>query len=398
MRFRLSREGIHFLGVLLFIFVGAVIREINLLLLLAGAMIGLLMLQWRFNTRTLRGLSIHHQLPRHVTAAQSIEVNCEITNPKRLLGAWLVSVEDGLRVIEPRGRKLTRRGTAVVDEIPPSGRAQAQYQLTFSRRGKYRLGPSTLSTRFPIGLGLGWRIIDTAQDIYVHPQRGELLPRASQLLYPEQEGSRKSSSSAGVHEAEFFGLRPWATGDSKRWIHWRTTARLGELAVRQFEKQQRQQICVLLDLYSEQTNNVDPMVELAISFAATMASEIAMQARDNLSISVAGRRLYTASHIQSPVLLGNLLDELAVVEPSQTPDLMGALHELSKPLLSNPFLIVVSTRPSKQTDLKELVGQPKRAQDRLMQRILTRLQVRWLNVSNGEVSGYWTPPTVESAI
>ena len=82
MRFRLTREGVHYVGVLLFIFIGAILRDINLLILLAGAMIGLLLLQWRFNTRTLLRLTADRQLARTTTVGRANEISLRLTIPR----------------------------------------------------------------------------------------------------------------------------------------------------------------------------------------------------------------------------------------------------------------------------------------------------------------------------
>ena len=185
-RFRLTREGWHFLFVLLFIFVGAVIREINLLILLAGAMIGLLNLQWRFNTRTLQGLKVQRRIPLRTMVGVPTDVSIEVTNPRRWLGSWLVLAEDQLQKVQPNVKRLTEKGVALIDDVPPQRSTSARYELRFLERGRYRVGSTTISTRFPIGLGRGWRVIDNSVDLMVHPQLGKLLPACRSLLQAER--------------------------------------------------------------------------------------------------------------------------------------------------------------------------------------------------------------------
>ncbi len=62
-RFRLSREGFHFLMILFFILIGAVLRDISLLVLLAGVMFALLLIQWRVGTRCVSGLEVQRAVP-----------------------------------------------------------------------------------------------------------------------------------------------------------------------------------------------------------------------------------------------------------------------------------------------------------------------------------------------
>ncbi len=385
-RFRLTREGVHFVGILLFIFIGAILRDINLLILLAGAMIGLLLLQWRFNSRTLIGLSATRSLPRATFVGTEVEVAMRIFNPKRWLGSWLILVEDPLRRLAPRPLRLTECGQTVIDEIRPANFSSSHYQLTFHQRGKYTVGPSTISTRFPLGLGRGSRTLDNQGQITVYPLLGKLTPRTQHLFHQEMHGNAQMSRKVGTHEADFYGLRPWSTGDSKRWIHWRTTARLGELSVRQFERQQRRQICVLLDLFGpeQRGEELDPNVELAISFVSTLAHVTARIGADRLAVAVAGRDYFSLPSVPNSVLVENLLERMAIVAPAPDPDLYSALAGIAMPLMNNPHLIAISTRGDQTDRLR------KQAVNSSANNLLSRMHVKWLNVSRGELEPYFS--------
>jgi uncharacterized protein (DUF58 family) len=384
-RFRLTREGWHFLFVLVFIFVGAVIREINLLILLAGTMIGLLVLHWRFGSRVLHGLRLRRIAPARTSVGIATEVALEITNTRTRLGSWLILAEDQLQKIAPNTQRLVEKGVTLVDEIQPQRTMVGRYELMIHERGKYRLGSTTLSTRFPIGLGRSWRTLDNAWELTVHPRRGRLLPACRSLLQSDREGNARAMPRSSVHEGEFYGLRDWQTGDSRRWIHWRTTAKKGELSVRQFEQLQRQRLSIVLDLYQSKTKPTAEergAIELAISFAATLASDLVNRDRDKLSFSLVGESVRTLLDVQSAVLVDNLLDHLAQVQPSSAPKLAAAIGELSSSLMYCPVLLVISTRSSQMSELREGLSD-------LNRRLLGRLQVRWLNVSAGDLAPYF---------
>ena len=382
-RFRLTREGVHFIGILVFIFIGAVIRDINLLVLLAGAMLGLLLLQWRFNSSTLAGLSLTRQNVDHTTADQNTDFEVELRNPKPWLGAWLLLVEDPIRKILPTKRRLSEKGVALVDSIKPRATAGSRYNLMFHERGQYRVGPSTISTRFPLGLGRAWRSFDNACSLTVYPKLGTLTKQVDELLHFEQIGQAKAAAHASVHEGEFYGLRPWVTGDSRRWIHWRTTARLGELSVRQFEQQQQQQMCVLLELFQSKTPDTSEAVETAISFLATLATSAVKRGRNKLSVAVVGSETKVLTAVQSPILVNNLLESLAVANASPKPDLLAAVSGLAVPLLHHPYLVVLSTREDQS---RELLGRDSKL---LTGRLANRLRIRWVNVTAGELEPYF---------
>ena len=49
--------------------------------------------------------------------------------------------------------------------------------------------------------------------------------------------------------ADFYGIRSYRPGDSPRWIHWRTTARVGQPMVREFEEPPQQHLTVILEAW-----------------------------------------------------------------------------------------------------------------------------------------------------
>ena len=320
------------------------------------------------------------------------DVSIEITNPRRWLGSWLVLAEDQLQKVQPNVKRLTEKGVALLDDIQPQSSKSARYEVRFLERGRYRVGSTTISTRFPIGLGRGWRVIDNSVDLMVHPHVGRLLPACRSLLQAELEGNAKAVPRASVHEGEFYGLRNWQTGDSRRWVHWRTTAKRGELSVRQFEQLQRRQLSVLLDLYQPKTKPTEAdrqAIELAIAFAATLASELVSRDRDRIAFAIAGEKVDVIPNVQSTVLVHDLLDRLAEVRPSAAPKLADAVNQISLSLMRSPILHVVSTRPDQFDAVRQEL------EDGINQRFFNRLQVRWLNASNGELEDYfeWSSPT-----
>src|SRR5207245_10092424 len=50
-------------------------------------------------------------------------------------------------------------------------------------------------------------------------------------------------------QSDFHGLRAFRSGDSPHWIHWRTSARLGELMVREFEETPDDNLVIILDAW-----------------------------------------------------------------------------------------------------------------------------------------------------
>ncbi|MEL7334955.1 MAG: DUF58 domain-containing protein, partial [Planctomycetota bacterium] len=123
------------------------------------------------------------------------------------------------------------------------------YDCRMMRRGRYYFGPTTISSAFPFGLIRCQVQAGGRQSLDVYPQLVNLRGGWRRLIGGEIGGSASRKKRSGVSDGDFFGLRGWRSGDSRRWIHWRTTARIGEPVVRQFENRQRLDICIVVDAH-----------------------------------------------------------------------------------------------------------------------------------------------------
>jgi uncharacterized protein (DUF58 family) len=387
-RFALSREGFHFALILLFVLLGAVLRDISLLVVLAGVMFGLLLIQWRLASGTLADLRLTRQAPASIVCGQVADIAVTITNPRRLLGAWLLSVEELVTQHMPAEEAAYARGMVLIDDVAPGSLRRETYQIRFNRRGLFELGPATISTRYPLNLGRATRMYLEPVRILVHPRLGELTARCQELLRVENQGLSRAVARAGANDGEFYGLREWHNGDSQRWIHWRTTARLGELSVRQFQQQQRMQLTIVLDLHQpdgEPGNAAGhrAVVEEAVAFVASLAVQWVGRGRHKLSVAIAGRELSVAPSVQSRILVNELLDDLACATSTPDNDLPQALEQLLPTLVRQPQLLVVSTRANRMLEILDELP------DSTGKQILERLSPRWLDVSAGELEPYF---------
>src|SRR5204863_4021232 len=124
-----------------------------------------------------------------------------------------------------------------------------------------------------------------SEEIIVLPRLGRLhrgrlrrfLARSSLTVSRSLQHPRRHPSA----QAEFHGLRAFRSGDSPRWIHWRTSARCGELMVREFEDVPSDNLILVVDpslpekrgrdtLHSGVPSPFFALLEDAISLAATI--------------------------------------------------------------------------------------------------------------------------------
>src|SRR5205809_4797121 len=133
----LTREGWYYLAVLTFIIGGAVLRSVNLLVILAGTMIAPLLFNWRLAMASLTGLVVHRRLPTQILAGDRLTVEIHIQNTRWWMSTWLLRVEDW---IEGQGTGKRRQGKAMgaesmIAHVPAGGQAIGSYRVTLHRRG-----------------------------------------------------------------------------------------------------------------------------------------------------------------------------------------------------------------------------------------------------------------------
>ena len=111
-------------------------------------------------------------------------------------------------------------------------------------------------------------------------------------------------------------MREWRSGDGRRLIHWRSSARLGKLVVRQFERPRNRDVAVVLDLWQPEPPAAEHLenVELAVSFAATVLADLCRKGGSNVYLALSNDGPECVGGPASPALLQGLMEQLAVVE------------------------------------------------------------------------------------
>jgi uncharacterized protein (DUF58 family) len=382
----ICREGVYYVFVLAFIVGGATLRDINLLFLLAGIMVGPLLLNWRFVVLAIRELAVYRRLPDQIFAGRPFRVEVFGRNYRRRLGSWMLVVDDLVQPIAG-GRKLARGVKANARVVFPylaAGKTEkATYLITLPRRGRYQFGPMQVSTRFPMGLVKAAAKLKRYEQIVVWPRLGRLTPDWLRVMVSDRLGRQPVSIRQGPIEGDYFGLREWRPGDSKRWIHWRTTAKMGELAVRQFEQVHDQDLAMVLDLWQPKEPSRDDLgrVEMAVSFAATVVDESSRRKGSRLTLALAAKQRGNWTARVSTTFVRQTLEHLAIVEAASENRLDEVLGGAVSGLPAGAQLVVVSTRPS---TLQTVGRSPALATVHRYQRILER--VLWVDVGVPQVS------------
>lgn len=337
-----SRSSLTFVGrlyaiVLAFVLGGAMIRDINLLLIVAGVMLGPLLLGWRVVREVTRNLKVSRILPEVISSNEVIHIQITLWNLMRRRGIWGIAAHDQIRKVDPKGTEETNGVHLLFPFIPPQGSASESYTARILDRGRYEFGPLILKTRFPMGLVESNLATTEKRELIVHPRIGTLLPDWTRAVSPMQVGARTQRGEHTQAEGEFHSLRDFRPGDSRRWIHWRSSAKRRKLTVRQFQRWQHDDLAIVLELPSQ-----DPLTEMAIRFVATLCRNQCRQGQSRLLVAICGRKLQIVHGAASSGLFKDLMYQLALVEPTDEDVLAVALRSAAEYLREDARLLLVS--------------------------------------------------------
>lgn len=144
------------------------------------------------------------------------------------------------------------------------------------RRGVIDVGPLTLTRSDPVGLlrrEVRWPVTRT---IHVHPVT-TVVPSTSAGVIRDLEGM----PSAQIVSADlaFHAIREYQPGDSRRNVHWKSTAKVGRLMVREYEETRRSRLALLLGLAADDFADEEEL-ELAVSVFASLGVRAVRDGRD----------------------------------------------------------------------------------------------------------------------
>lgn len=363
----ITREGIYFLFVVLIVLGGAILREVNPMLLFSAFLCAPLIIAWRLGRRSLRGIRVQRRLPTRVFAGESFVVQLETSvsersSKKSLRSAWGIVVVDRIRPVyqndEPKSdhsknKEIKPYEPAVYFEYLSEGqKSRKTYAGRIPQRGRYRVGPIMISTRFPFGFFRHWIEQDIDEEgrseFCVYPKLGRISTRWKTRHHEAVESQQRRRFRHSRVSGEFLGVRRWQQGDAKKWIHWRASAKHDEPFVRQFEKNQNRDCAILIDLFRDgeaESETQNENFELAVSFTATLVSETTRRGGCDLFFATSSDgETFIAGPVCLP-LVENVLHRLALAEPDPADELPRILLKTLSRIDPNADLILVSSRP-----------------------------------------------------
>jgi uncharacterized protein (DUF58 family) len=299
-RFRIHITRVGWLFLLLCLGIGAAALNTgnNLLYLIFGMMCSFLILSGILSNNTLNRVVIVPHFPARIFATDLLPVHIDLVNLKRRFPSFAL-------LLSPASKDVEAPDKAFVLKLHKGERVSVANHIRFPKRGRSKLPDYEVETDYPFGLIRKAITIPSEGDAVVYPA---IVPIESWIALDHRAHGDFLSNWKG-ESSNPYGLRKYVYGDHIRFVHWKTSAKLGRWMVKEFEREKRMKVS--LDVRLARTSESQPVfLEKALSAAASLLLSLAARGFE-MSLTLNGQPVET----RGAVYLDTYLTALALAEP-----------------------------------------------------------------------------------
>lgn len=232
---------------------------------------------------SLRGLEVARRLPAEVTEGEAAPVELAVVNRGRMARRLFLLTDQGWndpgapgKSGEAEGRggapvPFTRDIKVFVPRLDAGKERELRVPRLFSSRGIFPGGKVLLQSGGWVGLASSRRAISIPAGVTVLPRYVELARLPALVDHLPDPRARMDERPAGSG-ADFYGIREYRQGDPLRHVHWHSSARAGQLMVREFEREPGSLISVLV--INERERDAGPRGDTLLDNAARIAASL----------------------------------------------------------------------------------------------------------------------------
>lgn len=268
-----------------------------------------------------------HIYPAQVHEGDEVVVEVDVTTARRVRNLEIVDTVHGLGVARFAAATTT-----------PGQPLLARYEVLCRARGVYQVGPAEISVSDAFALAERRSRTGTQDRLTVYPriERFTGFP-AVRGLDPSVQSTRPTFAPHGGED--FFTLREYQTGDDLRRVHWPSTAKRGELMIKQLEVPWQARALVLLDTRAERYPT-DEAFEQAVRGAASAATHL-YKGGFSPELWAAER----APGLRSGSRFQQAMDMLATITTTPHLDLRSTVSRLRRQGVGGGALVIVTGIP-----------------------------------------------------
>ncbi|RDE13140.1 MAG: hypothetical protein C4K47_06640 [Candidatus Thorarchaeota archaeon] len=221
----------------------------------------------------------------------------------------------------------------MASRIEPGSSIVFSYILQVRMRGRYYLGPTEVVMRDRLGLHYYKRVVKAKTEILVYPtwkdvRRLETIGKQRQLGL--MFGAHKTKV-VGMG-TEFSGFREYVPGDPFRLIDWATTAKKGDIVVKQYEEEKNVQIICMVDTSGSMGNGYPESTKLEYGIrAALLLTYMGLERKDFVGVCIFSDLVH--AYVRPSTRQNHMyevLDALAMAEPSGWSDYETAVSHVTR--------------------------------------------------------------------
>lgn len=194
--------------------------------------------------------------PRRVVVGGDAVGRVEVVNPRGRMSL-------GARIEVPVGAGVA---AFEVGTLAAGERWEEPFVVPTARRSIIPIGPARSVKGDPLGIARREVVSGEQVLLHVHP-RTIVLPSFAAGWVRDLEG--QTTNDLSNSDVAFHTLREYSPGDDRRHIHWRTTARLGTMMVRQFVDTRRSHLGLVLSTDRSDWTDEDEF-ELGVSVVGSL--------------------------------------------------------------------------------------------------------------------------------
>jgi uncharacterized protein (DUF58 family) len=217
----------------------------NLIYLIVSAMLSFMGLSGYLGKINLKKLDIELTFPEEIFAKTETPIVVKINNKKRFFSSFLLKIS-------------IKDKSILIPFVDNNSEVERHINILFPKRGKYKIEEIEICSVFPFNFfkRCVYKEINKEILVYPHPKKCKYLGFSNKHskykgdIYSQQKGS----------SGDIIGIRDYTTGDSLRLIHWKATAKTGELKTKELSDNQFEPI--LIDL-EELNGNLEDKISCA---------------------------------------------------------------------------------------------------------------------------------------
>ena len=299
---RPTREGWWFIGASFAVGLAATNTGNNLLYLILAMMLSFMVVSGVLSEQTMRHLRLERERPRRLFAGVPASFGVRLINRKRRLPSFALHLSEA----DPSGG---RAASHFVLKVPPQGREAWQYTLTFPHRGRHYLPGLRTLTRFPFGLFAKISRPLLPDPVLVYPALRSLAPgEVPAALDPGWRERDRPGQGASLRN-----LRPYRPGDDPRLLHWKISAKAGDLMVKELADEDRPRVRLMVE--DPAPGTPPEVIEANLSYIASVAAH-AVRLGSQVDLTTADG---TTGCGQEEAHLDRILERLALYEAPASP-------------------------------------------------------------------------------